>query len=202
MKQKVIVDLSRETDGNAVIKTDAVIKGMTDNDNFETPKISLVTMETDKADFITKAGKALHGSEADTLAKNEAREVLNSNYRIQGNYVNTTCDGDPTKGESSGFSLCKAKTIYNLPDLEARNGKDAGSIIVFSRANPKKLIARLIQISRTPQDAHSWTWGGVTRKQKKNITNLLVGVRYWIRVAVVVNEDIIDWSEPFSIIVT
>jgi hypothetical protein len=202
MKAKVIVDIAKESDAQAVIKTNNAIVGLTGNANFTTPIIPLVDMTNDNDDLIDKIAKAHHGGTAETLAKNQAREIVNSNYRAEGNYVNSICKGDPTKAESSGFDLCQPKAHYLPPDLEAVNLKIHGAIAVFSRAKPNGLIARFIQYTQTPSESASWLFGGLTRKQRKVIVNLPVGVRIWIRVAVVVNEDFLDWSDPFSIVVT
>jgi len=202
MKAKVIVDIAKESDAQAIVKTNNAIVGLTGNANFTTPIIPLVDMTNNNDDFIDKIAKAHNGGTAETLAKNQAREIVNSNYRAEGNYVNSICKGDQAKAESSGFDLCQPKTKYLLPDLEAVNLPISGNIVVYSRINPKGLIVRFIQYSQTPSEPTSWLFGGLTRKQKKVIVKLPVGVRIWIRVAVVVNEDFLEWSEPFSIVVT
>ncbi len=199
---KVSVDISRETDAEVLRKSNNAFAGSSANLLFPNLPVPSVQWKADISNYSDKLTKALHGSETDTLNKNLAREVLVSDYRVNGTYVNSICNGDKAKAETSGYEFYHEKAKDNPPDLEARNMSLSGAIKVISRAKPVGLIARLIQYSYTPSDANSWQWGGVTRKQIKNIVNLNVGQRVWIRVAVVNLESFVEWSEPFSIFVT
>jgi len=202
MNTKVKVDLTKETDAEALKKTIAGLAGMTGNAHYGDSPITIEQWKTDKDDFSAKLAKAFRGSSADKLAKTTAREILDSDYRAIGNYINSVSGGDKIIAESSKFQLCKEKETENPPDLEARNLSTSGSIVVISRAKPKGLIARLIQYSYTPDDASSYVLVSVTKKQRKELANLAVGKRIWIRVAVVVDEDSIQFSPAFSIIIT
>jgi hypothetical protein len=202
-KTKVIVDITRETDGEAVKKTETVIDKMTENaTTFSHPTVPINTMKTDKDDFVDKTNKAQYGGVDETLAKNKAREIVNSNYRQDGNYVNSVTDGDKTKALLSGYELAKERTKPVLDDFELLNTKDTGVILVYCREKPKGLIVKMLQYAYDPMQQEGWMSGGVTRKIKKQIKNLKPGLRVWVRLAIVVDEDIIEYCDPISIIVT
>jgi hypothetical protein len=202
-KAKVVVDITKETDADAVVKTETVIEKLgASASTYTDPTVPVATMKTDKDDFVEKITKAQYGGTAETLAKNLAREIVNSNYRSNGNYVNSIAKGDKTKALLSGYELAKSRTKPKPEDFELVNQSEAGSIMVFCRQKPKGLIVKMLQFSTEPQNPESWKSGGVTRKIKKFIKNLPVGQRVWVRLAIVTNEDVIEYCDPISIIVT
>jgi hypothetical protein len=201
-KTKVVVDITKETDADAVVKTETVIEKLgASSTTYPSPTVPVTTLETDKSDFVEKIAKAQHGGTAETLAKNLAREIINSNYRSDGNYVNSIAKGDKTKLLLSGYELAKTRTKPKPEDFELVNQSESGSIMVFCRQKPKGYIVKMLQFSSDPQLADSWKSGGVTRKIKKVIKNLPVGHRVWVRLAIVMNEDIVEYGDPISIIV-
>jgi hypothetical protein len=200
---KVNVNLSNETDNDAIVKTDTVIEKLTENHTvFTNPIVALDEMKTGRDDFETKLIKAQNGGVDETLAKNIAREIVNSNYRINGNFVNSICDGNKTKALLSGYELAKPRTIVIPDDFELVNRSTEGTILVYCRQKPKGFIVKMLQYTYTPSDDSSWKSGGVTRKIKKVIKGLTSGSRVWVRLAVVTDEDIIAYCDPISIIVT
>jgi hypothetical protein len=202
-KTKVIVDITKETDAEAIKKTEIVIENLGDASAiFTNPPVSILTMTADKDDFIEKTAKAQYGGTNDTLAKNLAREIVNSNYSQDGKYVNLISNGDKAKATVSGYELAKTPSKSLPEDFALENLKTSGSILVFCRQKPKGYIVKMLQYSTDPQDTESWKSGGVTRKIKKVISNLTAGQRVWVRLAVVTDEDIIAYGDPISIIVT
>ena len=202
MDGKIKVNISNKSDNDAAILTTNAINGLTANLNFTTPAVSLATMTADNDDFILKIGKAEKGSVEDTRVKNIARAKVNKNYRKQGNYVNTICDGDADKAATSGFQFVRPYKKPSKLQLGAKNTKIEGEISVFCLLNFKKFISRVIQITKTPDDATSWDLVGVTRRQQHKVSNLDVGDTYYIRLANVTDPNVIEFCEPFSIIVT
>ena len=201
MDAKVIVDISHESDADATISTSNAINGLTGNTFFTTPAVSLAAMKADNDDFIEKIALAEDGGKEATRVKNVARAKVNKNYRKQGNYVNTICDGDWEKAESSGFRLVHPRTPSSKVQLGAENTDVGGVILVFCYLNFKKLISRVIQITKTPEDAKSWNLVGVTKLQKHNVSNLTRGETYYVRLANVTDPNVIEFCEPFSIVV-
>ncbi len=201
MDAKVIVDISHESDADATISTSNAITCLTTNPFFTTPAVSLAAMKADNDDFIEKIALAEDGGKEATRVKNLARAKVNKNYRKQGNYVNLTCDGDWEKAESSGFRLVHPRTPSSKLQLGAENTNVGGVILVFCYLNFKKLISRVIQITKTPEDAKSWNLVGVTKRQKHNVSNLTRGDTYYVRLANVTDPNVIEFCEPFSIVV-
>jgi hypothetical protein len=205
MKQntKVIINIDRDSDAIAIEKTEAVLDKMGQNAaTFPFPTVPLSTMYDDKEDLIKKVALAQYGGIKNTLAKNEARRKVNNNYRANGNYTNSVIKGDKKKALLSGYILKKQRSKSKLPSFELKNLKDPGNILVICRSNPRGLLIKLLQYSYDPEIENSWEFGGLTRKVKKIIRNLVQGQRVWVRVAVVVDEEIIEYGDPISIIVT
>jgi len=201
MDGKVITTIENESDSEAVISTTNALNGLEDNLAFPTPAVSLATMKADNDAFIVAIAVADKGSVEDTRLKNVARKKVNKNYRKQGNYVNLTCDGDVSKAQSSGFRLVKPYEKPSQLQLGAKNTKVVGEISVFCLLNFKKLIARVIQITKTPDDASSWELVGVTKCQRQKVSNLDVGDTYYIRLANVTDPSVIEFCIPFPIAV-
>ena len=201
MDAKVKVNIVDETDADATISTSNAISGLTGNPFFTTPAVTLVLMKSANDDLIAKIATAANGGKDEIRAKNLARDKVNRNYRKEGNYVNTECDGNWEKAESSGFPLVHPRTPGSKPQLGAENTKVGGVILVFCYLNFKKLISRVIQITKTPEDATSWDLVGVTRRQKHKVGNLTRGDTYYIRLANVTDPNVIEFCEPFSIVV-
>ena len=202
-KAKVLVDITRDSDADAISKTETVIEKLGGSVViYSSPIVPIATMETDKDDLINKVAKAQYGGVDETLAKNLAREIVNSNYRVDGNYVNSVANGNKDKALASGYELAKTRTKPVLEDFELQHQKTSGTILVYCRQKPHGLIVKMLQYSYEPNVPDSWKSGGVTRKIKKLIKNLTSGQRVWVKLAVVTDEDIIEYSDPISIIVT
>jgi hypothetical protein len=202
-KTKVVVSITKENDAVAISKTETVIEKLgASSATYTSPTVPIATMEADKVDFVEKIAKAQHGGVDETLAKNLAREIINSNYRSNGYYVNSVAKGDKNKALISGYELAKPRSKAQLEDFELENQKETGNILVYCRQSPDDLIVKMLQYSYDPQHPETWQSGGVTRKIKKVIKNLVPGQRVWVHLAIVTNEDIIEYSDPISIIVT
>ena len=201
-KVKVNIDITQVSDADAVSKTETVIDKLTTNAaTYPNPIVALDQMTTDKDDLILKVGLAQYGGVEETLAKNIAREIVNSNYRVDGNYVNGVANGNKEKALLSGYELAKTRTKPIPEDFELFN-VTPGTILVYCRQKPKGLIVKMLQYSYDTSQPNGWNSGGVTRKVKKLIKNLTSGQRVWVRLAVVTDEDVIAYCDPISIIVT
>ena len=201
-KTKVIVDLSRESDADAIIKTDEVLSKLAANvATYANPIITLLQMKHDRDDFEAKAIAAQHGGKEATTAKDLAREVLDSNYRVNGNYVNSVANGDKAKCLLSGYELAKVREKTVLADFEMQKGKNSGDVVIFCRQNPKKLIIKLIQCTYDPATESTWVLEAVTKKKKTSVKNKEAGKRLWARFALVMDENVFEYSDPISFIV-
>ena len=199
---KVIVDITKETDGDAILKTETVVDKMGDNAaTFTNPTVALDQMTTDKDDLVAKSILAQNGGVEEIRAKNVAREIVNSNYRSDGNYVNSVAKGNKDIALLSGYEIAKTATKPIPEDFELVNASPQ-TILVYCRQRPKGLIVKMLQYSYDTSLPNGWNSGGVTRKAKKLIKNLTSGERVWVRLAVVTDEDTIVYCDPISIIVT
>jgi hypothetical protein len=200
---KVIINIERDSDAEAISKTEMVLGKMGKNtDTFPLPIVPLSQMNDDKENLIKKSIAAQHGGVQKTLAKNKARKKVNENYSSNGNYVNSVTKGDMDKALLSGYVLKKPRTKSELSDFELKHIGKPGCILVICRKNPPGLIVKVLQYSYDPEQENSWQRGGYTRNAKKIIKNLVSGNRVWVRVAIIVEEDIEVFCDPISIVVT
>ena len=203
MFNRVKISLNRYSHPVAITKFNNGIIGMKNNLALSSPPISATLMETHRDTYVTAFGNySITHSDSDKIAMEAAREVLNSDYRSNGNYVNTVANGDLAICESSGYELCKPSIPSQSKQTGASNTDVAGQIEVFYHLKIKGLISRLFQLTLTPSNEDSWKTKIVTRREKELISNLTVGQKYWIRIANVTQADIIEFEEAFSVIVT
>ena len=152
-KTKVIVNISKCNDADAIIKTDIVLDHLTENTvEFPNPTVSLSTMRTNKVDLEKKIVNAQYGGVEDTLKKNKARDIVNNNYRSNGNYVNSVINGSKAKALLSGYELAKQRSKSVKDVFELVNTKIPGQIIVYCRQSPKIFYRKVASMFLHPRD--------------------------------------------------
>ncbi len=203
MFYRVKVSLKKYSNPVALSKFNSTITGLDNNGALNNPPVSANTLKTHRDTFVTaNSNYSITHSDSDKLALETAREVLNSDYRVNGNYVNSIANGDLAICESSGYELCKPSSASQSKQTGASNTKVSGQIEVFYHMKMTNLISRLFQLTLTPSNEDSWKTKIVTRREKELISNLIVGQKYWVRIANVTEASVIEFEEPFSIIVT
>ncbi len=99
---------------------------------------------------------------------------------------------------SAGFEG-KRKGSIHISDLAAKQGREALSVNLRRKAYElKKNVGYVWQIS---SDNVNWTFSKFSTKAKVTIRDLVSGKRYYFRVAVVVGEEQLDYSDATDIVV-
>ena len=101
---KVIVDISHETDDDIVTVVTAAITGCTGNANFTMPT-QLASLVTAKGAYVPALAACTHGNEADTTLKNQKKALMVDAYRLVAVQVNVQSAGDRIKALSSGCPM-------------------------------------------------------------------------------------------------
>ncbi len=201
-KAKLIVDITKESDAEALVKTDKVLKNLEEHSNiYINPTIPLVTMKGDRDNYENKLIAAQHGGKEATSAKKLARKLVNRNYSANGNYSNSVANGNKEKALLSGYELAKEHKAAVKAGFELGNGGTTGDVDVYCRFKPKMLIIKLIQCTYTPENESSWELCAATKKLKVTLRKKDVLKTLWVRYALVMNETVFEFSEPLSIFV-
>ncbi|MEI8202392.1 MAG: hypothetical protein WCH34_05235 [Bacteroidota bacterium] len=202
-KTKVITDIKDESESNIVTLSRNAYEGTLNNDNFLNLPVPSATWKSHIDDLIAKIALAKYGDDEAIINKNIALELVCSDWSQNSQYVNSVCNGDKVKAESSKMPIWEPKPKKKQKDEEAEDLEESGAIMVWSRTKPKGMISRLVEVTQTPDVASSWKLKAVTRREKVKIENLPKDVRTYVRIAIVVDENIVDnYGDVFSVMVT
>ncbi|MEI8202390.1 MAG: hypothetical protein WCH34_05225 [Bacteroidota bacterium] len=203
MNAKVIIDIKNETDSNAISLSNTAHEGLTNNSYFINLPILLATWKSHIDDLVNKIALAKYGDDEDIINKNKARDLVNSDWKQIAQNVNSVSNGDKVKAESSKMPIWEPKPKKKQKDEEAEDLEESGAIMVWSRTKPKGMISRLVEVTQTPDVASSWKLKAVTRRERVKIKNLPKDVRTYVRIAIVVDETVVDnYGDVFSVMVT
>ena len=202
MRTKVLTDITGESESDALTHSYNGYNGLFENLNFTLPIIPFPTWKEHIDNFRDSIGIAVYGGGPAIINKNNKREIVNNDYRLQANYVNLICNGDKAKAESSGFIIYDPKVHGALPSQEAKNMKESGKFMAYSRLMPEGLIARLFQTTQTPDVENSWKNRAVTKRQTVILSNNPVNTITYIRVALITVDVEIEFDEVFWVMVT
>ena len=88
----------------------------------------------------------------------------------------------------------------HIPDLSAKQGREANSIAVRRIAERKRVTYRF-QICTDPSLEENWKDAKTSSRAKVVIRELISGTKYYLRVAIIRGDVQEDWSDYISIIV-
>ncbi len=94
----------------------------------------------------------------------------------------------------------KIETPVHIPDLSAKQGREANSIAVRRIAERKRVTYRF-QICTDPSLEENWKDAKTSSRAKVVIRELISGTKYYLRVAIIRGDVQEDWSDYISIIV-
>lgn len=89
----------------------------------------------------------------------------------------------------------------NIAVLSAKQGTEANSVIVRSKAQRKRVTYVFQICTSSPELEKSWTTVKISGKAKVVITGLISGTKYYFRVAIIRSDVQESFSDPISIIV-
>lgn len=100
---------------------------------------------------------------------------------------------------SAGLTAAKQGSI-NIPDLSATQGKEAKSVKV-RRKREKKTVTYVFQMCLDTALETNWKNCKISSRAKVIITDLISGLRYYFRVAIIRGDVQEDFSDFISIVV-
>ena len=176
-----------------------VINGMTGNDTYPEPPVTIAALQTASDDFTAGLAAAKLGGPAATAAKNNSRATLMGMLRQLAAYVQMNSNGDLVLLLGSGFEAQGTKgasvPLERPQGLRIRNG-GTGQLLV--RVSPVK--NRNMYEGRIKIDGSDWL-SSIFGSDSKNIAfeGLTPGQTYTIQVrALGGSTGESDWSDPSS----
>ncbi len=141
MQLRVSLGFARLPDKELDNFTLSVKNAMTGNAAYPTPPVTLVNLETARADFEQKIAAATAGGPADTAAKNNSRQTLLGMLRQIASYVQINCNNDMATLLSSGFEAMSTN--------RAQTPLDKPTALVLSNGTTGELVAKVTPVKNT-----------------------------------------------------
>ncbi len=196
--EKVIVDYNNLRDAEMLSFARIIIQHMDTNPNFTAPVPTVAAFVTTTADYETALTDAGNKDRQAVSRKNTLKATVADGLRNWAMYVNTVCQGNLDKLNSSNFKLAKQREPAKLvtPFIKSINQGNNPCTLVAVIDPVKGAKAFNYQIAKDPiTDATEWDTYGDTRT-KFEFTNLQEGQKYWIRViAIGSNGQTVQSSE-------
>jgi hypothetical protein len=168
------------------------------NPAYTTPTVLHATFTAAKSDFTAKLAAAATGGQADTAAKNAARQVLMGLLRQLALYVQGACNNNLATLLSSGFQAASTErhkeALEKSVGLILKNG-DSGQII--AKVKPVK-NAKMYEGRASADGGTTWLPSVFTGDSQHIILGgLTPGVEYTIEVrSLGGSTGHSDWSDP------
>jgi hypothetical protein len=199
---KVKLELNKKNITEKTEYSKKVITQMTDNVNFISPNPSLISVSTATTNASVASG------EVETARKTvqEKMSILNQQEGILdgfltqlGAYVDNVSNGDEAIILSAGMDVQKDRTAARLPDkitsVNATTGNNAGEIdLSWDKASNTK--SYVVETALNGVNPLEWKHALVSTKSKAEITGLVTGTGYNIRIAAVGSAGQGPWSDP------
>jgi hypothetical protein len=202
MNNVIHVSLAFAQFGDAQLNSFAVgvVNGLTGNASFPTPPVTVIVLGTAQKTFETNLAAAGSGGMAQTVLKDQAREVLIGLLRQEANYVEGAANNDPAKIISAGFQVATTGHSPQSPLIKpviTQIINEASTQLVVRVVPVANAHAYEVQISTTP---NVWQSAGMfTQARRIVLTGLTPGVTYAVRVrAIGGSTGFSDWSDPIS----
>ncbi len=201
-KHVAVLDLSRLTVPQILLKATSIVEKMTGNAHFPTPVPTLASISA----AITLASNAL--ALAQTKAKGTSSPMHAAVKTLVGllkqllAYVEAIANSDEPNGiaiiESAGMSVRKPAT--RKPKVfTAVTGPTPGSVLLNTKAQPRSVY--IYQMTTDPTTLTSWVTISTSQVVKYLKTGLTSNTKYYFRVAVVTKSVEAPWSPVLSVFV-
>ena len=201
----MIIVLEGLTDKNPASKVKYggnIIDGMTGNSNFASPDMvaRVAALDTATTDLKKANDKGVVSDIAvrENEFDNSVKAIV---FAVQALILGKADDQAKAIVESANLGTKKqGKPIF--ADLAAHQGTVAKSVELRKKVTTRnKRVAYVWQITSTPTDESSWTICKISTVAKVTILNLLSGKRYYFRVAIIMGEEMGEFSDATSILV-
>ena len=196
---RVALSFARLPDDDLLSFARTIIKQMTGNANYPTPKPSIADLQAGADAFSNAIAASKESGKAGTAAKNAAREALIGLLRVEANYVEGEKSTDLSALLSSGFDAVKTdRTQIALPKPVIERIENPGTTQLGLRLQPVP-TARAYEV-RISFGTNGWQAVGVfTQSRQILIENLTPGTTYIVQARAVGGATgYSDWSDPVS----
>ena len=204
--KRVSLKLSKQIVAVKIEKGKHIVISMTGNPSFLTPVPALAAITTANLNLETAYNNALGGGKVLKAIMYE-KEVILDNLLIQlGHYVEVIANGSESVILSAGMDV-RATGSRTSRDFSLMNGTLPGDVKMktkFYAGNSYiwQMVVDPFPSESMPVDpAHTWEQVGVSTKSTFVKSELVIGKRYWFRVANVSKDGQGAWSDPLSIVV-
>mgnify|MGYP001399060132 CR=1 FL=1 len=205
-KSIAVLHLTSKKDVTGILNlVHRVIAGLSsDTEDYPAPDPSVEVLQSD-ADLLEQlAQKALVGTHADIVARNEQAAVVYDDLKKELIYVNIQGHGDEAILLKSGFDTQRVASKLPLPGktviVSVTFGKEdhSAKFTIKKVDYAKKYRIAINNVSATSDD---WTYIELTSSTRELIvTGLTRGKECWFRIAAGNSSGWGEWSEPIAFI--
>jgi hypothetical protein len=166
---------------------------------FATPAVPFAQLLTQITTLQAGQQKAIDGSRADTIARDQALEIVIDSLKKMAHYVQIESDGDPAIINQAGFELAKSsRQVYDATETPMLKSAAGTPLAGELKLRWKKVVnARMyeVQISQTlPTSEDSWNHYSFPAFTSVVIKGQPSGKLIWMRVRALSAAGTSDWS--------
>jgi len=198
---KVKLELSKKNTSEKTVLGNKVVTNMTGNTNFPNPNPTLdvlktsITNMTVASDEVEAARKTVQ-MKLSVLYQQEG--IFDGVITQLGTYVDNVSNGDEAIILSAGMDVQKEKSAITLPDkitsVNATSGDNAGEIDLSwdKSSNAKSYVVEIAVNGNTLE----WKHALITTRSRAELSALITGTAYQIRIAAIGSAGQGPWSDP------
>jgi len=198
---KVKLELSKKNIAEKAALGNKVGSSMTGNVYFKTPSPTLEALKTATTNMVAasddlEAARKIVQMKVSVLYQQES--IFDGVMTQMGAYVNNTSSGDEAIILSAGMDIQKEKSAVTIPDkitsVNATAGDNAGEIdLSWDKSYNAKSYVVEIAVNGTVLE---WKQSQITTRSKAELTGLITGTAYQMRVAAIGSAGQGPWSDP------
>ena len=180
--------------------TENVVAKLTGNGTFPTPPVPAAALELLNTEFTEAMANAAGGGKANTIIKDQKREVLVGALRQDALYVQAHSANDPATILGSGFNVSSTnRTSVPLDAPQIEQIENGASTTLVVKVTPIR-NAKGYDVQYSADNGTTWVFGPSAPKSRPiTVPGLTPGTTYMIRLRAVGGATgVSDWSVPVS----
>jgi hypothetical protein len=196
---RVALSFARRVDTGLISFVRNVVKLMTKNPQYPTPKPTLAVITASVNGFELKVQAALDGGKIAIAARNAARVELLSLMRQLAAYVQGNCNANLTALLTSGFDAVRAPSpvgVLPAPQNPRLSLTRKSRELLFKFDRVTNAVNYTIQIADSPNGA--WKDYDLSTATRVLIEDLTPGQTYWARACANGSAGASEWSAATS----
>jgi hypothetical protein len=209
MKARANLGLSKLSIPAKIEKARHMVTAMTGNSSFTTPVPALASVTTAINTLETAYNAAQGAGPLQTATMRDKEAILDNLLSQLVNYVEVAANGVEAVILSAGIDV-KSKGGRSAATFTADDGEHSGEVVLHTRSAGAARASYIWQVApdplpnelTTPSATSTWQQLGVSVRASFVANNLVAGVKYWFRVAVVGKNGQSTWSDPISKVVS